>query len=117
MKFQAYKRIKWEDIPYDVRAEISNGCGGKGSFIKPPLAVFFKTCCDHHDYGYAVGCTEADRLKADIKLKEMMQKDCKRLPWYKQILYRPWCRLYYYAVRLGGKKYFYYGPMKHYPII
>jgi hypothetical protein len=99
---------KFEDLTEKEIAEICNGCGGKGSYVKPPHAVFFNASCNHHDYGYWKGGTEADRKTCDDKFYSEMVKDCKVLPWYKWLRYRPWCYLYYLAVRKWGKKYFYY---------
>ncbi len=92
-----------------------NGCGGKGGFIKPPHKLFFKTSCNHHDFLYFRGCNEAHRLEADTLLYLHMMLDCVDLPWYQWIRYRPWCFLYFLAIRLLGKKFFYYGPEKRYP--
>lgn len=109
------KEIKYEDLSEEQKSIICNGCGGKGGFVKPPHAVFFETSCNHHDYGYYKGCKERDRIACDRKLKQAMYKDCKRLPWYKQIRYLPWCDLYYKAVRLFGSQFFYYAAEKRYP--
>jgi len=100
---------KYEDLTEEEKNEIGiQGCGGKGSVIKPPHRIFFKTSCDKHDYSYFLGHTEADRLKADQGLYRAMISDCKKLSWFKYIRYRPWCWFYYVAVRQFGKKYFYY---------
>jgi len=106
------EHVKFEDLTKAEKKDICNGCGGKGGWIKPPLAAFFKTDCDHHDYGYWKGNTEAHRKQCDKKLKESMKKDCDKLPWYKQPLYRPWCYLYYRGVRVVGADYFYYGKIQ-----
>lgn len=103
---------KYEDLIREQKEEICNGCGGKGGKISPPYAIFFETSCNHHDYGYWKGCTEKDRQECDNKLFQAMRKDCRRLSWFKRLLYRPWCNLYYKAVRLQGKKYFYYADKK-----
>lgn len=103
---------KFEDLTPEERAMICNGCGPKGGWIKPPHAIFFKASCDHHDYGYWKGCTEADREICDRKFYEAMIADCAPLPWYQYIRYRPWVYAYYHAVRLFGKESFYYGPDK-----
>jgi hypothetical protein len=99
---------KFEELTEEEMYLICNGCGGKGGIITPPYAVFFDTSCDHHDYGYYKGGTEKDRLKCDIELRKAMIRDCKKLPWYKWLKYRPWCELYYIGVRLKGDKYFRY---------
>lgn len=108
--------VKFEDLTEEQVKEICNGCGGKGSWIRPPHGLFFKTSCDHHDYGYWKGCEDEDRLACDKKLRESMIEDCKRLPWYKKAIYRPWAELYYAGVRMKGDDFFYWGPVKRYPI-
>lgn len=102
----------YEDLTSEEKKMICNGCGGKGSFIRPPHGVFFKASCNHHDYGYWKGCTEADRFKCDYSFYEAMLQDCNRLPWYLYLRYRPWCWAYYHAVRLFGGKFFYYADEK-----
>ena len=52
----------------------ANGCGKKGSFLKPPDWIF-KASCNHHDFNYWLGGKEADRLKADYQFYEGMQND------------------------------------------
>ena len=99
---------KYEDLTPEERMEICNGCGGKGSIIKPPHRIFFKASCDHHDYGYWKGGTETDRKRCDIKFYNAMVIDCTSLPWYNYLRYRPWCWVYYHSVREFGKKYFYF---------
>ena len=101
--------VLFEDLTPEELQEICNGCGGKGGFIKPPHRIFFKAACDHHDYGYWKGNTEALRLICDNKFYEAMKQDCKNLVWYQKLRYQPWCWIYYRAVRSFGKKFFYYG--------
>ncbi len=115
METQTHTPVKYEDLTPAQKRAIVNGCGGKGGIVKPPHRIFFDTSCNHHDYGYFKGCTEADRLADDKELKKSMKKDCATLPWYRQIRYRPWCWLYYRGVRIVGKKYFYYGDTKRFP--
>lgn len=107
--------MKYEDLTQRQKEEICNGCGGKGSIIKPPYAAFYETNCNKHDFSYYVGYAEEHRLKADKGLRKAMKKDCDRLPWYKQLKYRPWCNIYYASIRLMGKKYFHYGYSERYP--
>lgn len=102
-------KVKFSELTQYQIEVICNGCGGKGSLIQPPYAIFFETSCNHHDYKYWVGGTEDDRKYADKELLKMMLKDCQRLSWFKRVRYKPWCYLYYTAVRCGGSKYFHYG--------
>lgn len=100
---------KYKDLTREEKARICNGCGGKGGIVTPPHAVFFETSCNHHDYGYWKGCTETDRVRADRGLYTAMKLDCSRLTWYRWLRYRPWCWLYYLAIRAVGGRFFYYG--------
>ena len=100
--------MKYEDLTSEQKAEIINGCGGKGGKIKPPHKLFFQASCNKHDFSYWKGCTENDRMKADQGLYRAMVMDCQSLPWYQYMRYRPWCWLYYVAIRQFGKKFFYY---------
>lgn len=115
MEIQTDIPVAYEDLTPAEKQEICNGCGGKGGIVKPPHKIFFKVSCNHHDYGYFKGCTEEDRLAADKMLYTLMLEDCASLPWYQWVRYRPWCWLYYRAVRAIGKKFFYYGESKRYP--
>jgi len=99
---------KYEDLTSEEKAGICNGCGGKGGIVVPPHAIFFEASCDHHDYGYWKGGTKTDRLKCDRGLYAAMKRDCSWLPWYEWLRYRPWCWLYYIAVRAVGWKFFNY---------
>lgn len=116
MEFQYDIKIPYELLTPEQKAEICNGCGGKGGKVKPPKRIFFKASCNHHDYGYWCGCTEAERKKNDEGLKKAMQDDCSKLPFWKKPFYYPWCYLYYRAVRVGGKKFFYWGKQKRWPV-
>lgn len=116
MDFQTEIKVAYEVLTQTQKNEICNGCGGKGSWLKPPLKAFYKTSCNHHDYGYWCGSTEEQRKFNDIKLFQNMKKDCSRLPWWKFLLYYPWCRAYYTMVRRFGKDFFYYGITKRWPI-
>lgn len=109
IKWQTETPVPYKSLTPAQMAEICNGCGGKGGWVKPPHRIFFETSCHHHDWGYSCGGTEADRLNCDLKLMEAMEQDCESLPWWKQIRYRPWCLLYYAGVRICGSDYFYYG--------
>jgi len=106
--------MKYKDLSLEQKKEICNGCGGKGGWIKPPHAAFFNTSCNRHDFSYWRGCTEENRLKADMGLYRSMITDCQSLGWFQYLRYRPWCWAYYQGVRISGKKYFYYADEKRY---
>ena len=87
----------------------TNGCGSKGSIIKPPFAIFFKSSCDIHDVSYLQGGTEEDRVEADIGFFRYLLNDCNRISnRTKRYKYLIWCYLYFIAVRTFGHKYFSY---------
>ena len=86
-----------------------NGCGGKGSWIRPPHGVFFEASCDKHDISYGLGGNEAKRFECDGKFFTMMIKDTFKIKWlFKRIYYQIWAFVYFMAVRIFGKKYFNY---------
>ena len=86
-----------------------NGCGGKGSWFRPPLGVFFEASCNQHDVGYSYGGDKSRRMECDAKFLAMMLSDTMRIiSVFKRTYYQIWAFLYFFAVRLGGKKYFNY---------
>jgi hypothetical protein len=101
--------IRFRDLTPEQKDFICNGCGGKGGWIQPPN-FFFKADCNHHDFNYWLGCTEADRKTADKQFHAAMREDVKSQPWYKRPLFYVIAWTYYRAVRFSGKKFFYYGP-------
>lgn len=57
----------------EAKSEICNGCGAKGAsynFLIPGqlLGLTITECCNIHDYGYAMGLSEADKREADLLL-------------------------------------------------
>ncbi len=90
------KKINWE------------WCWGKGSRIKPPYAMFFKTSCDKHDKYYEKGWDWFDRFIADLYLLKFMIYDCFKQPFYKIGYYLCWCLIYHLAVRIFWRKFFNY---------
>ena len=84
-------------------------CGGKGSIILPPYAMFFKSSCALHDESYGIGGNEEDRIKADVGFLRAMLQDCERINnSITKKYYIFWAHLYFVAVRLYGAKYFKY---------
>lgn len=101
-------RLKFADLSDTERAIVCNGCGGKGWIFDPP-EFLFGASCDHHDFHYWRGGTEADRKTADRQFLAEMLDDAELLP----LLKRPWhsftAWVYYFAVRTFGRKCFHYG--------
>ena len=98
---------KFDQLTPEERKMICNGCGGKGSWIKPPHKLFFKACCDRHDYGYWKGGDEKRREYCDLKFYDAMLEDANKVSnWFSRQRYKAWAWLYFKAVRINGKKYF-----------
>lgn len=100
--------LKYKELNSHQKEFVCNGCGGKGGLINPPEFLFHASC-NHHDFLYWRGCTEADRKKADTEFYEMMLKDIEEAKWYLKPHYHIWAWTYYKSVRIAGKKFFYYG--------
>ena len=99
--------LRYKQLNSHQKKTICNGCGGKGGLINPPEFLFHASC-NHHDFRYWRGCTEADRKDADDSFYKWMKVDIAISKWYLKPYYHLWAWTYYKAVRLFGKKYFYY---------
>ena len=105
--------LRYSILTPEQKEKICNGCGAKGGWVKPPNFIF-NASCDHHDFLYWLGNTEADRKYADKAFYKKMKEDIndRSYNWSKRLWYRMWSWSYYRAVRLFGKKAFYYGETK-----
>lgn len=103
----SYSMRKFSELTLEEKQQICNGCGAKGGLIKSP-DFLFKASCDHHDYYYYLGGTEADRKVADDLFYCYMREDIKDAKWYLKPYYKMWAYGYYLAVRKFGKPYFNY---------
>jgi hypothetical protein len=103
------EKLKYKDLTPEEKRKICNGCGGKGGKINPP-EFKFNASCNHHDFNYWRGHTESDRRKADKEFYKAMKGDARKLPWYRRSIHFSLAYIYYKAVRISGKKFFYYGP-------
>ncbi len=84
-------------------------CGRKGGWFKPPYHKFFNASCFIHDTSYTKGGDWIDRLRADQGFLRAMLADCRAIEQkLERTYYQSWCWLYYYGVRIGGKKSFNY---------
>ena len=99
--------VIYKDLTKEQKAFICNGCGGKGGWIKPPNFIFSKPCGEH-DFDYWLGCDDEHKKKADESFYKRMKVKISQAKWYKKPHYHIWAYTYYKAVRIGGKKYFYY---------
>ena len=94
--------VKYEDLSPIQKSILCNGCGPKAlGNIRPPQFIFIASC-DHHDFKYWLGCTEADRIKADYQFYEAMKLDVQNASKWKHMHYYVWAWIYYIAVRIGG---------------
>jgi hypothetical protein len=104
--------MKFQDLTPEQLSKISNGCGRKGGYIKPPNWIFTASC-DHHDFHYWVGGNEYDRWKADFKFYMAMLQDAHdKGNWFTRRWYNTMAWLYYQAVRKFGRVAFSYGRKK-----
>ena len=103
------QRVRYSNLSLKQKNSICNGCGGKGGWVKPIHGTFFKDECNQHDFNYFLGFTEKHRKKADVQLKKAMQDKVRKLGFWNRQRLGPWCHIYYAAIRIMGKKYFYYG--------
>jgi len=98
--------LKYKDLTEEQKKFITNGCGGKGGWIKPPNFIF-KASCNHHDFLYWRGATEEDFKLANIKFYDKMEEDIKEVKnFLKRTHYKIWAYAYFKSVSLFGRKYF-----------
>jgi hypothetical protein len=103
-------QVRFRDLTYIQIRHICNGCRGKGHWFDPPDWIFTASC-DQHDFNYWIGHTEEDRKKADWQFYQAMLNDARMLgSWWNTWWYKLMAWVYYRAVRLFAKDFFYYGP-------
>jgi hypothetical protein len=97
---------KWQ------RQQYGNGCGPGVCSVDKIIPEFeWNMACRHHDFNYDIGGTSADRKIADQIFREEMYQQLDRYgTWLQRIYLRPVVEIYYWAVRVGGKDAFSYGP-------
>ena len=94
--------IRYRDLTKMQKAIICNGCGPKGGWVPVPDFLFHANC-DHHDFNYWLGCTIADRQKADHQFLVEMLKDAGDDQSLQTVAFTFWM-----AVRLFGWTCFHY---------
>jgi len=102
------EKLKWRHLTPEQRRAVSNGCGGKGSWVPVP-DFLFTASCNIHDFHYWRGGDEADRLKADFEFYQAMLVDAADASWWRRGWDRGLAWLYYRAVRAWAQDYFHYG--------
>lgn len=120
-------KIRWKDVTPElkarlIKAELLNGCGPKlrwVNYLVPDwlFGLHVHEDCQHHDFNYLIGHTEADREKGDEQFYDEIRKRAlaKSQPWWKRMLrplYLRVAKIYRWGVRRWGAKFggFYYGP-------
>jgi hypothetical protein len=94
--------IRYRDLTEEQKKIVCNGCGPKGGWVPVP-DFFCKASCDHHDFRYWKGGSEADREAADHDFLVMMLEDAGSNPAKQTIAITYWM-----AVRLFGAFCFHY---------
>lgn len=105
---------RYQDLTPEQRAVLCNGVGPEWfptwlvKVITASSSLFFNEAswC-HHDFGYSIGHTEADRLHCDRKFLEAMKRDAV-LSGTLAIVALPLAYMFYCSVRLFGKYAFRY---------
>lgn len=100
--------LRWRNLTLNERRAITNGCGGKGGWFKPPKYCFTASC-DHHDFNYWLGGDKTVRKESDEQFYEAMKLDASLASWWKRWWLYGAAWRYYTAVRLFGKKFFHEG--------
>lgn len=123
------KELTADDIFFLKNQGIINGCGARvirdenyenffrnifakisqilAKIIRP---VFFEASCDLHDFGYWKGWDEAKRLECDKKFLQKILEDIENFSknFFEKIFYKILAKLFYIAVRIGGRQFFNY---------
>lgn len=104
--------VRWRNLDTVTRqrmrrAGILNGCGAKGHWLDPPDWLF-KASCDHHDFNYWLGCSDADRRRADWQFYQAMVEDANNTSWWRRPFARLRAWIYYKAVVKWGEEFFYF---------
>ena len=103
--------LHFHELTEEQKKKICNGCGAKGGWFDPPEFLFHASC-NQHDFYYWRGGSEADRKKADEAFYRYMQIDANRYSGLKRLKYLAIAYIYYKAVRIFGRRHFYYGKQK-----
>jgi hypothetical protein len=105
------EKLRWATMSQQERSFLSNGCGpdvlGKFGNKYLPDWIQFESC-NRHDVNYAIGCTEADRVKADKQFLVQMLKEAWAGSWLSMIPRIAQAFLYWRLVSRFGSKFFYY---------
>lgn len=103
--------LRYRDLSIEEKKLITNGCGGKGGFVKPPQ-FFFKASCNQHDFYYWRGGDWLDRFHADWEFYKAMildiRENVKNYKLKTRFYYFIIATIYFLAVRIFGSNFFSY---------
>ena len=94
--------VPFEELTEFQRRTLANGCGPSSVPMRPPQ-FDFGDACERHDYTYAVGGTELDRVEADRAFLVAMHEAANRTWWPRRVWLRWVADRYYHAVRRYGR--------------
>lgn len=108
-------RPSYRDLTPEQRKRLCNGVGSdwqpawqRKALTKLSGWFFSEASWCHHDFGYAVGHTEAHRLEYDRKFLAAMLRDADHLSGLKRMVALQLAWIFYRSVRAFGGKSFYY---------
>lgn len=108
-------RPSYRDLTSDQKAALCNGVGSDWMphWLRKLLTLlsgwfFDEASWCHHDFGYAVGYTEAHRLQYDQKFLAAMLRDADHLSGLKRMVAWQLAWIFYGTVRVFGSKSFYH---------
>lgn len=109
-------RPSYRDLTPEQRKQLCNGVGSDWMprWLRKLLTLlsgwfFNEASWCHHDFGYAVGHTEAHRLECDQKFLAAMLRDAGRGGLVRYVIAVPLSLLFYVMVRVFGRFSFAYG--------
>jgi len=108
-----YSDLTKKEVVKLEKVGVINGCGVDGG-IRPPkwLAIFFKDPCNQHDWEYEVGGTESDRIMSNVRFLIYLWSVTLKAKWYTVPIYFVIANLFYFSVKIFGKKHFNHGKKK-----
>ena len=102
--------LKFEDLSREQLDHLVDDCGKPG-FLDVPDFIF-SIACQRHDFDYWLGHTKIDRHAADARMYRTMKSAIASEPWYRRFWLYPIASTYYWAVRIGSSRFFYYDQRK-----
>lgn len=97
------KIVRYSDLTEYEKCIICNGCGGKGSWVRPPNGYKYKLFCDQHDFNYQLGGSLYDKIKSDVQLLIAIVKYGIKLQNFIDVILG---MMYFVGISIGGHYYF-----------